>query len=154
MLRGAEVEQLVDVRRFPGSRRHPQYAAEALSEALRRHEIGYEHLASLGGRRPVVPGSCNDGWQAAGFRGYADHLRSAEFAKGLARLEELSEKRRVALMCAEAQWWRCHRRLVADVLLLRARTVQHLMPGGRLVEHRPPEFMVRAADGLPCYPAS
>jgi uncharacterized protein (DUF488 family) len=148
------VEQIVDVRRFAGSRRHPQYGAEALSAALAAHGIGYEHVAALGGRRPVSPGSCNDGWRVSGFRGYADHLRSAEFADGLARLETLAAERRPAVMCAEAQWWRCHRRILADVLVLRGVGVRHLMTGGRLVAHEPPDFMVAGEDGLPCYPAS
>jgi Protein of unknown function, DUF488 len=87
LLGGAGVEQVVDVRRFPGSRRHPQYGAAALSGALAEREIGYEHVGALGGRRPVASGSCNDGWHVAGFRGYADYLRSPEFADGLARLE-------------------------------------------------------------------
>jgi uncharacterized protein (DUF488 family) len=154
LLRDAGVEQVADVRRFPGSRRHPQYGAEALAAALGEQGIGYEHLGGLGGRRPVLPGSCNDGWRVAGFRGYADHLRTAEFAEGLARLEELDTGRRVVVMCAEAQWWRCHRRILADVLVLRGREVRHLMSGGRLEEHHPPDFMVAGRDGLPCYPAS
>jgi uncharacterized protein (DUF488 family) len=154
LLRQGGVEQVVDVRRFPGSRRHPQYGADALSGALAEHGIGYEHLGALGGRRPVAPGSCNDGWRVAGFRGYADHLRTVEFAGGLARLEDLAARSRVAVMCAEAQWWRCHRRVLADVLVLRGWEVRHLMPGGRLVEHRPPDFMVTGEDGLPCYPAA
>ena len=153
LLGDAGVEQLVDVRRFPGSRRHPQYGAEPLAAALPERAIDYEHVEALGGRRPVAPGSSNDGWRVAGFRGYADHLRSAEFAAGLARLEELATGRRVAVMCAEAQWWRCHRRLIADVLVLRGWEVRHLMPGGRLVEHEPPDFMVPGEDGLPRYPA-
>jgi uncharacterized protein (DUF488 family) len=148
------VEQVVDVRRFAGSRRHPQYGAEQLAASLAEHGIGYEHVAELGGRRSVLPGSCNDGWRVAAFRGYADHLRSEEFAEGLARLGELAAARRVVVMCAEAQWWRCHRRLIADVLVLRGRDVRHLMTGGRPVGHRPPDFMVAGEDGLPCYPAA
>lgn len=153
LLRGAGVTQVVDVRRFPGSRRNPQYGAAALGDVLAGQAIGYEHVVELGGRRPVVPGSRNDGWRVAGFRGYADHLRTREFAEGLARLEELSARPPVAVMCSEAAWWRCHRRLLADVLLLRGFEVRHLMPGGRLVEHRVPGFMVVGDDGLPCYPA-
>jgi uncharacterized protein (DUF488 family) len=154
LLGGAGVEQVVDVRRFPSSRRHPRYGGAALAEALREREIAYEHVGALGGRRPVQPGSRNDGWQVAGFRGYADHLRSAEFAEGMGRLEELAAQRRVAVMCAEAQWWRCHRRLLADVLVLRGWEVRHLMTGGRLIAHQAPGFMVAAEDGLPCYPAA
>jgi uncharacterized protein (DUF488 family) len=154
LLRDGGVEEVVDVRRFPGSRRHPQYGGDALRRALGEQRIGYEHVGALGGRRPVAPGSPNDGWREAGFRGYADHLRSPEFADGLARLEELTLRRQVAVMCAEAQWWRCHRRLIADVLVLRGWDVRHLMTGGRLVEHQPPDFMVVADDGLPRYPAA
>ena len=154
LLRVAEVEQVADVRRFASSRRHPQYGAEALSAALAEQGVGYEHLAALGGRRPVLPGSCNDGWRIAGFRGYADHLRSDEFADGLASLEELAARGSVAVMCAEAQWWRCHRRVLADVLVMRGWEVRHLMTGGRSMDHRPPDFMVAADDGLPCYPAA
>jgi uncharacterized protein (DUF488 family) len=154
LLRGAGVEQVVDVRRFPASRRNPQYGAAALTAALAAYGIGYEHVGELGGRRPVLPGSCNDGWRTPGFRGYADHLRSPEFADGLARLEDLARRRRAAVMCAEAAWWRCHRRVLADVLVTRGWEVRHLMTGGRLVEHRPPEFMIVADDGLPCYPAT
>lgn len=154
LLRDAGVEQVADVRRFPGSRRHPQYGAAALSTALAEQAIGYEHVGELGGRRPMLPGSCNDGWRVSGFRGYADHVRTPEFADGLARLEALSARRRVAVMCAEAQWWRCHRRVLADVLVLRGYDVRHLMGDGRLVDHEAPDFMVVAADGLPCYPAA
>jgi uncharacterized protein (DUF488 family) len=154
LLGGAGVEQVVDVRRFAGSRRNPQYGAEELAGALAEHGLGYAHVAELGGRRPVLPGSCNDGWRVAAFRGYADHLRSAEFAEGLARLEELAARGRAVVMCAEAQWWRCHRRLIADVLVVRGRPVRHLMTGGRLVDHVPPDFMVVGDDGLPCYPGA
>jgi uncharacterized protein (DUF488 family) len=154
LLRGAGVEQVVDVRRFPASRRNPHYGAAALTDALAEHAIGYEHVGELGGRRPILPGSCNGGWQTSGFRGYADHLRSPEFADGLARLEDMATRRRAVVMCAEAAWWRCHRRVLADVLVLRGWEVPHLMTGGRLVPHQPPEFMIAAEDGLPCYPAT
>jgi uncharacterized protein (DUF488 family) len=153
LLRNASVRAVVDVRRYPGSRRHPQYGEQALSAALASDGIGYEHIGALGGRRPVAPDSPNVAWEVAGFRGYADHLRSDEFAGGLARLEERAARELVAVMCAEAQWWRCHRRVLADVLVLRGWEVRHVMPDGRLVEHQPPDFMIPAQDGLPCYPA-
>jgi len=149
----AGVEQVVDVRRFPESRRYPQYGAGPLTAALAEQGLDYEHIGALGGRRTALTGSCNDGWRIAGFRGYADHLRSHEFAGGVARLEQLASRRRVAIMCAEAQWWRCHRRVLADLLVLRGWDVRHLMPGGREAAHRTPDFMVVAEDGLPCYPA-
>jgi uncharacterized protein DUF488 len=154
LLRGAEVEAVADVRRFPGSRRHPQFGREALSDSLRAAAIEYTHLPELGGRRPVAKDSRNDGWTVAGFRGYADHLRTAEFAEGRAALERLATARRTAVMCAEAQWWRCHRRLIADVFTFAGWRVLHLMPDGRLTQHEPPPFAIRAPDGLPRYPAA
>ena len=153
LLREAGVAALADVRRHPGSRRHPQFGSEALGAALTRAGLAYRHLPGLGGRRAPAPDSGNDGWRVAGFRGYADHLRSAEFAAGRAALEALGRERRTAVMCAEAQWWRCHRRLIADVLVLAGHDVRHLMPDGRLIAHEPPPFAVRADDGLPAYPA-
>jgi uncharacterized protein (DUF488 family) len=153
LLRGAGIELVADVRRFPGSRRHPHFGGEALAASLAEAGIGYEHLVELGGRRSVMPGSPNDGWEVAAFRGYADHLRSDEFARGRARLAESAGARRTAVMCAEAQWWRCHRRLVADVFAFDGWAVTHVMPDGRLAPHEPPPFAVRAPDGLPVYPA-
>src|SRR4051812_15111287 len=152
LLSGAGVELIADVRRFPGSRRHPHFGAEALAASLGAADIGYVHLPQLGGRRSVAPGSPNAGWQVAAFRGYADHLRSEEFAAGRERLAALAAERRTAVMCAEAQPWRCHRRLIADVFAFAGWHVRHLMPSGKLDEHEPPPFAIRAADGLPLYP--
>jgi len=154
LLAGAGVERIADVRRFPGSRRNPQFGSDALARSLSEAGIAYLHLPELGGRRSVLPGSPNDGWRVAAFRGYADHLRTAEFAAGRARLESAARERRTAAMCAEAQWWRCHRRLVADVFAFAGWDVRHLMPGGRLVDHEPPPFAIRGDDGLPVYPAA
>jgi uncharacterized protein (DUF488 family) len=154
LLRGAGVEAVVDVRRYPGSRRHPWFASDALAASLRSAGFAYEHVVELGGRRSVVPDSPNDGWEVKAFRGYADHLRSEEFARGRAKLEALAGERRTAIMCAEAQPWRCHRRLVADVFVFAGWRVWDLMPSGRLDEHVPPPFAIRAGDGLPLYPAA
>ncbi|TMM02936.1 MAG: DUF488 domain-containing protein [Actinobacteria bacterium] len=153
LVSGAGVEVVADVRRHPGSRRHPHFASEALADALRAAGLEYEHLPELGGRRSVAPDSPNDGWEVAAFRGYADHLRTREFAAGRARLVELASARRAAVMCAEAQPWRCHRRLIADVFAFDGWRVRHLMPAGRLDDHVPPPFAIRADDGLPLYPA-
>ncbi len=153
LLREADIVALADVRRHPGSRRHPQFGREALEAALAKAGVAYRHLPELGGRRRPAPDSGNDGWRVAGFRGYADHLRSEEFARGRAALEALAGERRTAVMCAEAQWWRCHRRLIADVLVFAGHDVRHLMPEGRLIDHEPPPFAVRAGDDLPAYPA-
>ena len=132
------VQALADVRRFPGSRRHPHFAKDALAQTA----PGYRHLEGLGGRRRVVPGSPNDGWEVAAFQGYADHTASEEFLSALAELERIAAEVPAAFMCAEAPWWRCHRRLVADALLVRGWTVCHIGPDGRLTEHVLPDFAV------------
>jgi uncharacterized protein (DUF488 family) len=150
---GAGVQAIADVRRFPRSRRHPHFCDDALAEALRAAGVDYVHLPELGGRRSVAPDSPNDGWQVAAFRAYADHLRTPEFAAGRDRLAALAGERRVAVMCAEAQPWRCHRRLIADVFAFAGWRVRHLMPSRRLDDHAPPPFAIRADDGLPLYPA-
>jgi uncharacterized protein (DUF488 family) len=154
LLHDADVAALVDVRRYPGSRRHPQFGSEALEKALAPGGVIYRHVPELGGRRASAPDSGNDGWRVAGFRGYADHLRSEEFGTGRSVLEALAREHRTAVMCAEAQWWRCHRRLIADVFTFAGHDVRHLMPDGRVIDHEPPPFAVRAGDGLPAYPAA
>jgi uncharacterized protein (DUF488 family) len=152
LLEGHGVTALADVRRHPGSRRHPHFASDALAASLPARGIEYRHLPALGGRRRPAPGSPNDGWEHASFRAYADHLGSEEFAGGLAELEALARERPAAVMCAEAMWWRCHRRLVADVLTVRGWTVCHIAPGGALSEHELPEFAVVEGERL-SYPA-
>jgi uncharacterized protein (DUF488 family) len=142
------VRLVADVRRFPRSRRHPHFNTEVLADAL----PGYAHLPELGGRRRPLPESVNDGWEVEAFRAYADHMASPEFARGIARLEELASATPTAVMCAEAPWWRCHRRLVADALLVRGWEVCHIGPDGRLTEHELPAFAV--VDGAEIrYPA-
>ena len=153
LLGGAGVELVADVRRYPGSRRHPHFAAAPLAESLAEAGIAYEHLPELGGRRSPAADSINDGWRVAAFRGYADHLRTSEFAAGRERLVALARQRRTAIMCAEAQPWRCHRRLIADVFVLSGWRVLDLMASGRLHEHVPPDFMRAGDDGLPVYRA-
>ena len=153
LLRGAGVDGIADVRRWPRSRRHPQFDDDALAVELPLRGIAYDHLPALGGRRRPLRGSPNDGWEQEAFRGYADHMATPAFAAGLERLEELCAVRPTAAMCAEAPWWRCHRRLVADALLARGWEVLHVMPGGRAVPHELPEFAV-VAGGLVTYPAA
>lgn len=111
-----EIELLIDVRQFPGSRRLPQFNSANLERELLSHQHDYKWLPSLGGRRPPVPDSVNTGWRHPAFRGYADHIESEEFAGGLFELLMLAEGMRSAIMCAELLWWRCHRRLISDVL--------------------------------------
>jgi uncharacterized protein (DUF488 family) len=118
---------IADVRRFPASRRHPHFGREALAASLAAAGVAYEWLPSLGGRRPAHAGSPHVGWRVEAFRGYADHMESAEFAGGLARLLELAAARPTAIMCAEAVPWRCHRQLVADALVARGVEVRHVV---------------------------
>jgi len=146
------VTALADVRRHPGSRRHPQFSSDALAASLPARGIRYEHLPALGGRRKPAPASPNDGWENDSFRAYADHLDSEEFAGGVAALEELARRRATAIMCAEGMWWRCHRRLVADVLTVRGWTVCHIAPAGALSEHELPDFAVVEGERI-TYPA-
>jgi uncharacterized protein (DUF488 family) len=104
-----KIEAVADVRRFPGSRRQPQFAQSALRSALVEHSIAYHWIVTLGGRRRPRPDSPNIAWRNASFRGYADYIASAEFAEGLTELLGIAAQRRTAIMCAEAVWWRCHR---------------------------------------------
>jgi uncharacterized protein (DUF488 family) len=129
-LSDAAIESLVDVRRFPGSRRHPQFGAAALSEALREIGIAYRHAEDLGGRRHPASDSPNTGLRNDGFRGYADWMASDAFREAFATLLSESCDRRTAVMCAETPWWKCHRRLIADASVLLAKTpVVHLISG-------------------------
>ena len=126
VLAAHEIEAVVDVRRFPGSRRLPQFGAEALSASLRAAGVGYRWIEALGGRRRPDPASPNDAWANEAFRGYADHTESEEFAEGLFELLMITNGVRTTVMCAELLWWRCHRRIVADVLVALGYEVQHI----------------------------
>jgi uncharacterized protein (DUF488 family) len=130
-----QVEAVADVRRFPGSRRQPQYAQAALRSALAEHAIVYHWFAALGGRRRPRPDSPNVVWRNASFRGYADYIASAEFAEGLSELLDVTARLRTAIMCAEAVWWRCHRALIADVLCVRGIKVVHIIDETHAVVH-------------------
>jgi len=153
LLRGAGTELIADVRRYPGSRRQPHFERHALAGVLLEAGIGYRWLGeTLGGRRRPRPDSANDAWESDQFRGYADHMASAEFADGLAELEALGAEQRVAAMCAEAWWIRCHRRLIADALTARGWRVLHLGANGALEQHELTEFAV-VEDGTVTYPA-
>jgi uncharacterized protein (DUF488 family) len=141
----ARVQLLADVRRYPGSRRVPWTNSSELEPLLGARSIGYRHLEALGGRRRASGASANTAWKNVQFRGYADHMRSAEFAAELAELEVEARLRRTAVMCAEAQWWRCHRRMLADVLVVRGWRVLHLDLRGKATEHKLTPFA--AVDG-------
>ena len=141
---GAGITEVVDVRRYPGSRRLPHFGADAMAGWLCDHGIAYRWLPSLGGRRTLAPGSSNVGLRNEQFRAYADHMESAEFREGVAELLERAAHHDVAVMCSESVWWRCHRRLLADHLVLIDGTeVEHLFHDGRLQPHPPtPEARV------------
>jgi len=130
------IHAVADVRRFPGSRKYPQFGQDALRASLARAGIGYLWLPALGGRRHPRPDSRNTVWRNASFRGYADHMETAEFAGGLRTLLDFCEAQRTALMCAEAPWWRCHRALIADALCARGIEVMHIMDERRVAPHR------------------
>jgi uncharacterized protein (DUF488 family) len=136
VLRAYDIELVVDVRRFPASRRLPQFAGATLEHELAAVNIGYYSLLSLGGRRQPTKDSPNDGWRLAAFRGYADHLATEEFAEGLTELLMLAYGLRTAVMCAEVLWWRCHRRLIADVLVSLGVRVMHIRDQRIIEEHR------------------
>lgn len=128
ILRAHGIETVADVRRFPGSRRHPQFGAEALAGALATGGIAYHWFAALGGRRrPDAADPEGSGWRHPSFRAYAQHLQSEEFAQGLHALLHVAKACRTAVMCSEALWWRCHRRLIADALLFCDWRVLHIM---------------------------
>jgi uncharacterized protein (DUF488 family) len=135
LLRGHGIRVLVDVRRAPGSRHAPQFNAGALAASLERNAIAYVHIRELGGWRKTGAGSPNGAWTNRAFRGYADHMASQEFEDGLARLLAASRDGPTACMCAESLWWRCHRRLLADALVVRGHTVMHILPDGHAQDH-------------------
>jgi uncharacterized protein (DUF488 family) len=152
LLAEPEVKLVADVRAFPTSRRHPQFNREALSAWLGEAGVRYLHLRGLGGRRDPVPGSPNGGWRERAFQGYADHMASEEFKQALGQLEQEARAVPTAIMCAEAVWWRCHRRLIADALVARGWRVEHLGFGGGGAVHELPPFAVVEPGGLVRYP--
>jgi uncharacterized protein (DUF488 family) len=151
LLRGAGIEAIADVRAHPGSRRMPHFNRAELERSLPETGLGYEHFPELGGRRRALSGSPNAGWEVEAFRAYADHMASAEFDAGLTRLETLARDVPVVVMCAEGLWWRCHRRLVADALVVRGWEVVHIAPDGGTTRHELPDFAV-VDDGRVSYP--
>lgn len=145
VLAAHDIEAVADVRRFPGSRRLPHFAGESLREALHARGISYVWLPALGGRRRAAADSPNTGWRNEAFRGYADHLASEEFAEGLFELLMIAPGLRTVVMCAEILWWRCHRRLISDVVLTLGMGVSHIADEREATPHRltPPARLVR-----------
>jgi hypothetical protein len=146
------VELLVDVRRFPGSRRYPQFGRDALAASLGAAGVEYRHEVDLGGRRRGAPDSPNTFWRNAGFRGYADYLASPEAVAALERLGAEARERRLAIMCAEAVPWRCHRQLISDALVSRGIEVVHILAPGRTERHTLNAQARVQSDGRLIYP--
>jgi uncharacterized protein (DUF488 family) len=136
LLRAHAVSVIADVRTIPRSRRNPQFNLETLPTALRDNGIGYRHLAALGGFRRPTRDSVNQGWRNDAFRGFADYMQTAEFEAALEALVQLASRDLVALMCAEAVPWRCHRSLIADALTLRGVRVEHILGEDQTQAHR------------------
>lgn len=135
ILKSFKIECIADIRSFPGSKRYPHFNKEALELSLPQNNIKYIHLRELGGRRKVKPDSINAGWRLAAFRGYADYMETSSFKEALQGLERLGSAERIAYMCSEALWWRCHRALVSDCLKLHGWTVLHIMGIGKTQAH-------------------
>jgi len=136
MLQGHNVTMVADVRTVPRSRHNPQFNRDTLPQALKAVGIGYLHLPGLGGWRSPRAASPNQGWRSPGFQGYADYMLTPKFEEHLQSLMELARRARVALMCAEALPWRCHRSLIADALLVRGIAVEHIMSRDSSQPHR------------------
>lgn len=134
-LKSFKITLLVDVRSFPGSRRYPHLNKENLSSALADAGIRYQHLRELGGRRRPRPDSLNVTWRNESFRGYADYMETKEFRDGIEYLLDLAAKQRVAIMCSEAVWWRCHRSMISDYLKVKGIDVAHIMGEGKSDPH-------------------
>lgn len=135
MLKSFDIDTLVDVRSFPGSRKFPQYNKETLIKTIPENGIDYVHIKLLGGRRKTNPDSKNTAWRVLAFRAYADYMETDDFKKGIEELEKLALKNRVAYMCSEAVWWRCHRSMISDYLKAEGWDVQHIMALGKSEEH-------------------
>jgi len=151
LLRAHGVEQVIDVRSIPKSRHNPQFERTFLARGLRKRRIGYRWLKKLGGRRHAKNDSVNTGWRNAAFRGFADYMATSQFADGLEALEVAAQGKCVAIMCAEAVPWRCHRSLIADALTKRKWNVCHIVGRVSARKHRLTPFL-RARHGMLEYP--
>jgi uncharacterized protein (DUF488 family) len=157
LLTASEVGVVVDVRTVPRSRTNPQYNRDTLPEALSAFQIGYQHVAELGGlraRAKDVSPDVNAFWENQSFHNYADYAMGAGFHSGLARLREWGRVRRCAVMCAEAVWWRCHRRIIADYLLAAGEQVFHILGRQEVTPASLTKAATLQADGTLIYPSS
>jgi uncharacterized protein (DUF488 family) len=156
LLRASKVRLVIDVRAIPRSRTNPQYNRETFPKTLSDFEIGYEYIAELGGRRPHAKGispDINGFWENQSFHNYADYAMGSPFHSGFARLLELGRSRRCAVMCAEAVWWRCHRRIITDYLLAAGEPVFHILGPGAVNPASPTPAAIPNPNGALTYPA-
>ena len=135
MLKSFNIQEVADIRSFPGSRKFPQYNKETLAITLPENGIEYTHLRELGGRRKTNKESKYIIWRVTAFRSYADYMETDEFKAGIVELEKIASEKRIAYMCSEAVWWRCHRSMVSDYLKVRGWEVLHIMAKGKEEEH-------------------
>jgi uncharacterized protein (DUF488 family) len=156
LLKGAQIARVVDVRSVPRSRTNPQYNRDVLPETLARSAIRYEHMAALGGlrARQDVAADVNAFWQNQSFHNFADYALTPPFRSGLARLRALGHEGHCAIMCAEAVWWRCHRRIIADYLIAAGETVFHILSADRVEPARMTEAAKTCGDGSLVYAAA
>lgn len=156
LLSEAAVQTIVDVRSIPRSRHNPQFNIETLPQSLQEFDIGYQHFPELGGRRHRArnaPPSPNTYWQNDSFRNYADYAMTAEFARGMEKLRALAGRSSCAIMCSEAVWWRCHRRIISDYLLAEGFDVFHIMGPHQMDVATPTPGVIPQSDGTLVYPA-
>ncbi len=135
LLKSFKIDLLIDVRRFPGSRKYPHFNTEIVEASLSENQIEYKHIESLGGRRKVSQDSKNTIWNHPSFQGYADYMETSEFKKAYKELEILASKKYSAIMCSEAVWWRCHRSMISDQLKVDGWKVLHIMGENQEQEH-------------------
>ncbi|MEO8932726.1 MAG: DUF488 domain-containing protein [Xanthomarina sp.] len=135
LLKSFEIEHLIDVRRFPGSRKFPQFNKDHLDKVIPKNGMTYTHLERLGGRRKIQPDSKNTVWNHPSFQGYADYMETQNFKEALIKLENFAIKKRTVMMCSEAVWWRCHRSMIADALKAQGWQVLHIMGLNKDTEH-------------------
>ncbi len=156
LLRQVDVDLVADVRSIPHSRAYPQFDLATLPGSLAAEGIDYRHLPKLGGRRhhpKDAPPSTNTFWRLPAFRDYADYAETEPFHEGLAELLALAREHRLAIMCAEAVWWRCHRRVIADYLLVRGLPVRHILGPGQVMLAVPTPGVIVGADSTLRYPS-
>lgn len=151
LLQAHDIGQLADIRAIPQSRRHPHFSKQALSAFLPLHGIAYQHFPDLGGRRRPRPDSTNTAWRVDGFRGYADYMETQPFRTAVDSLLHFASRANTTVMCAESVWWQCHRRLLADALVVRGVDVRHILSAAAPKPHELSEF-ARIEAGSVTYP--